>query len=98
MEENISSMDIPEASTLENKKEDLDNEHESFILEEPQSPCSHEKSLKSILPFDGANEKYNHLLLHVQKIFKRMVVDAFIYHKYCKSHCSTCLQLDMQEF
>ena len=31
----------------------------------------------------------NHLSILVSKLFKRMVVDAFVNHKYCKSHSST---------
>ena len=29
-------------------------------------------------------EDHNHLLILILKLFKRMVVDAFVYHKYCK--------------
>ena len=31
-------------------------------------------------------EDHNHLSILVFKLFKRMVVDAYVYHKYCKSH------------
>ena len=34
-------------------------------------------------------EDSNHLLIFVSKLFKRMVVDAFVYHKYYKSRSST---------
>jgi len=36
----------------------------------------------------------NHLSILVSKLFKRMVVDAFIYHKYCKS-CSCIVILTL---
>jgi hypothetical protein len=36
-------------------------------------------------------------LILVSKLFKRMVVDAFIYHKYCKSHsCVMALTLQLE--
>ena len=31
-------------------------------------------------------EDHNHLSILVSKLFRRMVVDAYVYHKYCKSH------------
>jgi hypothetical protein len=32
---------------------------------------------------------HNHISILVSKLFKMMVVDAFVYHRYCKSHSST---------
>jgi hypothetical protein len=34
-------------------------------------------------------EDPNHLSILISKLFKRMVVNAFVYHKYCKSYSST---------
>jgi hypothetical protein len=31
-------------------------------------------------------EDPNYLLILVLKLFRRMAIDAFVYHKYCKSH------------
>ncbi|OEL37272.1 hypothetical protein BAE44_0001709 [Dichanthelium oligosanthes] len=79
-------MDILGASTLEPEKEGFINEHESFILEEPQDPCSPKKSSESrIHCAKSTYESYNHLMLLDHETFKRMVVDAFVYHEYCKS-------------
>ena len=39
-----------------------------------------------LLSATGFHEDPNHLFIFVSKLFKRMVVDAFIYHKYYKSH------------
>jgi hypothetical protein len=40
------------------------------------------------------NKDPNHLLILVSKLFRRMVVDAYVYHKYCKSHgCVVVLTL-----
>jgi hypothetical protein len=40
------------------------------------------------------HEDHNHLLIRVSKLFKRMVIDAFVYHKYCKS-CSCIVALTL---
>ena len=41
-------------------------------------------------------EDPNHLLIFVSKHFKRMVVDTFVYHKYCKSRrCTVVLTLQL---
>ena len=43
------------------------------------------------------HEDHNHLLILVSKLFKRMVVDAFVYHKYYKSHsCTVVLTLQLE--
>ena len=42
-------------------------------------------------------EDANHLLILISKLFRRMVVDAFVYHKYCKSHsCIVALTLQLE--
>jgi hypothetical protein len=43
-------------------------------------------------------EDPNHLSILVSKPFKRMVVDAFVYHKYCKSHSSTVVLILQLEY
>ena len=84
------SMDIFEGSTLESKKEDHVDEHQSYILEEPQDPHLHEKSLESIFPCATyTSESYTHPMLLFYQILESMVVDAFVYHKYSKAH--SCL-------
>jgi hypothetical protein len=43
-------------------------------------------------------EHHNHISILILKLFKRMVVDAFVYHRYCKSSSSTVvltLQLEL---
>jgi hypothetical protein len=87
MDEYVWSMEILERSTLESKKEDHVDEHGSYILEEPHDPCFHEKSPESIIPSTTCTYKScNHPMLLFHQIFKRMDVDAFVYHKYSKSH------------
>jgi hypothetical protein len=88
--EYVWSMNILEGSTLESKKEDHVDEYQSYILEEPQDPRFREKSPDLI--FSSTNYTYescNHPILLFYQILKRMVVDAFVYHKYSKAH--SCL-------
>ena len=40
-------------------------------------------------------EDHNHLWIFVSKLFKRMVVDAYVYHKYCIS-CGYVVVLTLQ--
>jgi hypothetical protein len=81
-------IDIHGETPLELEKEDYINEHESYIMNTSSNPCSHEKSPKSIgLSNIATHEIINPLILPVHKDFKRVVVDAYVYHKYCKSHC-----------
>ena len=39
----------------------------------------------------------SHLSILISKLFRMMVVDAFVYHKYCKSHgCTVALTLQLE--
>jgi hypothetical protein len=89
METIFSSIDIHEESPLELEKEDcIIDEHGSYIMNTSSNPCSHEKSPKSIGLSNIANrEIFNPLMLPVHKYFERVVVDAYVYHKYYRSHC-----------
>ena len=80
-------LDIHEEPTLELEKEDDINEHGSYFMNTSLNPCLCEKTPESIgLPNIATHEIFNPLMLLVHKIFQRVVVDAFVYHKYCKSH------------
>jgi hypothetical protein len=86
METMSSPMDIHEESTLELEKEDDIDEHGSYFMNTSSNPCSYEKSPKSIgLCKIATHEIFNPLILPVHKDFERAVVDAYIYHKYCRS-------------
>ena len=79
-------MDIHEETTLESKKEDDIDKHESYFMSTSSNPCSHEKSPESIdLSNIATHEIFNPLMLLVHKIVERVVVDAYVYHKYYKS-------------
>jgi len=83
-------MDKLEAPTLELEMNDSTNEHESSPFEFPHVSCSLLASLELItLSTPCPYKDSNHLLILVSKLFRRMVVDAYVYHKYCKSHGST---------
>ena len=77
-------IDIHEETTLE-QEDDVD-EHGSYFMSTSSNPCSHEKSphltgLSNI----ATHEIFKPLMLPIHKIVERVVVDAHVYHKYCKS-------------
>jgi hypothetical protein len=80
-------IEIHGESTLELEKEDDINEHGSHFMNTSSNLCSYEKSSKSIGLSTTAHEIFNPLILYIHKDFERVVVDAFVYHKYCRSRC-----------
>ena len=83
--ENSCDMDSLETPTLESKRRDSINEHGSFTFETFCISCSLSKSPEFIsLSATHFYKDPNLLLILICKLFKRMVVDAFIYHKYCR--------------
>nr|TKW32191.1 hypothetical protein SEVIR_2G154200v2 [Setaria viridis] len=96
--EKFCAMDIPDISTLEDEKNST-SEHESFCFEFPQNSCSHMKSPESIsLGIPCLYKDHDHLLVLISKIFRRMVVDAFVYHKHCKfCGCTVALTLQLKQ-
>ena len=93
-------MDIPATSTLETKKMNSIDKHESFSFETPHVSCSLLESLEFVLLKTTCSYKDpNLLLILVHKLFRRMVVDAYIYHKHCKSHSGTVvLTLQLEHY
>ena len=91
--ENSWAMEFDEAPTLESKEKDSLDEHGSFSLEIPQEPCSFNASSESgTLCTPSTHEDYNRLKVLSCKTFRRLVVDAYVYHKYCKFRgCSVAL-------
>ena len=79
-------LDIHEESPLELEKEDDIDEHGSCFMNTSSNLCEDEKSSESIGLSNIATHKiFNPLILPVHKIVERVVVDAYVYHKYCKS-------------
>ena len=92
--ENLCAMDISKL-TLETKRRDSTYEHENFTFKTPQVSCSLLKSLEFIsLSSTCYHEDHNHVSILVSKLFRRMVVDAYVYQKYCRSRaCIVVLTL-----
>jgi len=89
------AMELCEAPTLESNEKDSTNEHENFTLEMPQKPCSFNNTPKSgMLSAPCTHEDYNHLKVLFCKIFRRLVVDVYVYRKHCRFHgCTMALTL-----
>ena len=84
METMFPPIDIREETTLE-QEDDID-EHGSYFMSTSSNLCSHEKSSELIgLSNVATHEIFNPLMLSVHKIVERVVVDSYVYHKYCKS-------------
>jgi hypothetical protein len=64
-----------EAPTMESKGKDFIDELGSFIIDTPES---------TMLGALGTHDGYNCLMVLSCKKFRRMVVDAYFYHKHCK--------------
>ena len=67
----------------------------NFVLDDGQNSMLilHDKSLRNktscamdmLLSTPRSNEEHNHLSLLIYKLFGRMVVDTYVYHKYWES-------------
>ena len=67
------------------KGKDSIDEHGSFILKIPQEPWSFNNSPESdMFCASSTHEGYNNLKGLSRKTFRRLVVDAYVYHKHCK--------------
>ena len=83
--ENQWAMELFEAPTLESKEKDSTNEHGSFTLEMPQKPCSFNATPESdTRSAPCTHEDYNHLKVLFCKIFRRLVVNVYVYRKHCR--------------
>jgi hypothetical protein len=89
METKFPPMDTHEESPLEFEKEDyIIDGHGSYIMNiSSNNSCSYEKSPELIGVSTTTHEILNPLILSVPKYFERVVVDAYVYHKYCRSRC-----------
>jgi hypothetical protein len=85
METMFPPIDIHEETPSELGKEDDINEHGSYIMNTSLNPHSYEKSPELIGLSTTTHEIFNPLILSVTKDFKRVVVDAYVYHKYYRS-------------
>src|SRR6185369_4091920 len=83
--ENQWAMEFCEAPTLESKEKDSTNEHGNFTFDIPHKPCSFNATLESgMLSALCTHEDYNQLKVLFCKIFRRLVVDVYVYRKHCR--------------
>jgi hypothetical protein len=88
IETNLFPIDIHKEIPLEFEKEDDINEHGSYFMSTSLNPYSYEKSPDSIgLSNITTHKIFNPIILPAHKNFERVVVGAYIYHKYCRSRC-----------
>jgi hypothetical protein len=82
--ENPQTTELREMLTLESKEIDPLGKHGILILETPQSSCSFKEPPESVPPHAHIYEGHNHLSILISYMSRRMVVDAFVYHKHCR--------------
>jgi len=81
-------LDIYVESPLEVENDGDFNKQGNYFFNTPSVPCSYEKSPDSLsLSNIAPHEIFNPLMLPIPKIFKRVVVDTYAYHKYFRSRC-----------
>ena len=84
-----------EAPTLESEEKDSTNEHGSLTFDVPRKQCSFNATPElGMLSASCTHEDYNHLMVLFCKIFRRLVVDVFVYHKHYRFRgCTVALTL-----
>jgi len=83
--DNSWAKELCEAPTLEYEGKDSIDEHGNFNLEIAQKPCSSNTLLESgTLSAPYIHEDNNQLKVLFCKIFRRMVVDVYVYRKHCR--------------
>ena len=84
-----------EALTLESNEKDSTNEHGSLTFDIPRKPCSFNATPESgTLSAPCTHKDYNHPIVLFCKIFRRLVVDVYIYRKHYRFRgCTVALTL-----
>jgi len=93
--ENQWAMEFCEAPTLESEEKDSTNEHGSFTFDIPRKPCSFNATPESgMFSAPCTHKDYNQLMVLFCKIFRRLVVDVYVYRKHCRFRgCTMALTL-----
>ena len=93
--ENQWTMEFCEAPTLESNEKDSSNEHGNFTFDIPRKPCSFKATPESgMLSASCTHKDYNQLKVLFCKIFRRLVVDVYVYRKHCRfCGCTMALTL-----
>ena len=98
-EEDFCAMVLPHTSTPGSKRENSTNWHENY--EFPQDSCSYKETPESISPSATcSHQDCNHLLISPSKMYRRMIVDAFVCRKHSRFRGSTMaltLQLERNQ-
>jgi len=86
-EEDIGDTSLGETPNIQIGDEDNINEHGIYFIATSFTPCSYATpsqyiGLSNLTTFEISNP----LFLFIYKNFKRAVVDAYVYNKYCRSH------------
>ena len=84
-----------EVPTLESNEKDSSNEHGNFTFDIPRKPCSFNATPESgTLSAPCTHKDYNHPIVLFCKIFRRLVVDVYVYRKHCRFRgCTVALTL-----
>ena len=84
-----------EAPTLESKEKDSTNEHGNFTFDVPRKSCSFNATKEpGMFSAPCTHRDYNQLKVLLYKIFKRLVVDVYVYRKHCRfCGCTVALTL-----
>jgi len=85
-EEDIGETNLGETLNIQIEDEDNINGHGIYFIATSFTPCSYATSSQSIgLSNITTFEISNPIFLSIYKNFKRAVVDAYVYNKYCRS-------------
>jgi hypothetical protein len=84
---NITHPSLEEALDETKPRNYIIDEHVSYIINTSLNPCSYEKSSELLgLSNIATHEIFSPLILPILKNFERVVIDAYVYYKYCRSH------------
>ena len=73
-----------EAPTLKSNEKDSSHDHGNFALDIPNKPCSFNATPESgTLSAPCTHKDYSHHIILLCKIFRRLVVDVYVYRKHC---------------
>jgi hypothetical protein len=91
-------MESCEAPTLEFVGKGSTGKHGSFTLDTPHELCLHHAYPESaMLSALSTHEGYNKLLVLFYKMFIRLIVDAYVYHKHIRFRvCTVALTLQLK--
>ena len=79
----VTLVGVNKAPTLESNEKDSSNEHGNFTFDIPHKPCSFNATPESgMLSAPCTYEDYDQLKVLFWKMFRRLVVDVYVYRKH----------------